>query len=169
MNIRWLSLILLFSLTLASCAPSETESLPPLPKEAPSEKPVSTSTENPLLLINNTPETVEMPSTPPPVEKFVSLAKKDLTERLKITEDKVTLVKTAEVTWPNSALGCPSPGKVYPPKKVPGYQILFTANDVTYTYNTDWSGQVVLCFQQGADGSVEPVSTAGPEIGVPIK
>ena len=123
--------------------------------------------ENPLQL-GSTPESEEM-STPPPVEKFVTLAKKDLSERLQIDINKITLQKTAERVWPNTALGCPSPGKVYQTKKVPGYQISLAANNVQYIYNTDWIGQVILCLKQGPDGSLEPVTTMGPEIGVPIK
>ncbi len=124
--------------------------------------------ENPLEL-NKTPESEEMPSTPPPVEKFVSLAKKDLADRLQIDMAGIVLAKTAEMIWPNAALGCPSPGKVYPTGKVPGYQISLVADNVEYIYNTDWTGQVILCMKQGPDGSLEPVITLGPEIGVPIK
>lgn len=169
MKIRWLSLILLLSLTLASCVPSEAEPSPSNPQEAPSEEPSSISTENPLQF-NNTPESTEMSSNPPPAEKFVSLTKQELAKHLKIAVDEITLVSTTEMTWPNAALGCPSPGKVYAQGKVPGYQIRLETGGVEYVYNTDLLGQVVLCPQYDPDNPASLIPSARtPQIGVPIK
>jgi hypothetical protein len=36
-------------------------------------------------------------------------------------------------------------------------------------YNTDQSGTIILSMLEKPDGPVVPFSTAGPEIGVPIK
>lgn len=174
MRIRWLFLILILLslLAFASCVPPQAKSIPSNPQEVLSEKLSPTPTENPLQLLRNTPESTEMPSNPPPVEKFVSLAKKDLAERLKLAVDEINLVKTAEMTWPNSALGCPSPGKVYAQGRVPGYQIRLEAKGVEYVYNTDLRGTVLLCPQYDPDhpDSNSPL-TPGPtsQIGVPIK
>ncbi|HMB23726.1 MAG: hypothetical protein ACM33V_12895 [Chloroflexota bacterium] len=113
-----------------------------------------------------------MPSNPPPVEKFVSLAKEDLAERLKIATDQITLVKTADMTWPNAALGCPSPGKVYAQGRVPGYQIRLEAGGTEYVYNTDLSGQIILCPQYDPDDlDALPSTKQGPtpHIDPPIK
>lgn len=171
MKTRWFSLAVLVSFVLASCAPSQAESLPSNPQKPPVAEASPTPTEN-VLPTSNTPEATEMPSNPLSVEKFVSLAKKDLAERLKITEDTIALVRAAEVTWPNAALGCPSPGKVYAQGKVPGYQIKLEAGGAEYVYNTDLSGQVIFCPPQNPDdpGSLSP-TTPGPtsQIGVPIK
>lgn len=170
MRIRWISLMWLLMLALASCSPAEAEPLPSYPQEAPSQEASPTSTESPLPF-DNTPESGETPSNPPPVEKFVSLAIKDLADRLKIETAEVTVVKTAEAVWPNAGLGCPSPGKVYAQGKVPGYQIRLEAGGVEYVYNTDLKGQVLLCPQQDPDNpnSLSPTQT-GPtqQIGVPI-
>lgn len=171
MKTHWFSLAVLVPLVLASCAPSGAETLPPDPQKPPFEEALPTSTEN-VLQSSNTPEATEMPSNPPPVEKFVSLAKKDLAERLKITMDGITLVKTAEMTWPNAALGCPSPGKMYAQGQVPGYQIQLKAGDVEYVYNTDLTGQVIFCPSQNPDdpASLIPAKPSPTsQIGVPIK
>lgn len=169
MRIRWISLVWLLTLALASCGPSKAEPLPSYPQEAPSQETSSISTESPLPL-DNTPESEEMPSNPPPVEKFVSLAQKDLAERLKIEVTEITLVKTEESIWPNAALGCPSPGKVYAQGKVPGYQIRLEASGVEYVYNTDLSGQVLFCPQETDDPASLSPTKNGPtqQIGVPI-
>ncbi len=172
LRIHWLLLTLLFLLALASCTSPQGESIQSPPQEALPEKPSPTPTENPLQLLRDTPESTEMPSNSPPVEKFVSLAKKDLAERLKIAADEINLVKTAEMTWPDSALGCPSPGKVYAQGRVPGYQIRLEAKGAEYVYNTDLRGTVLLCPQNDPDhpDSNAPL-TPGPtsQIGVPIK
>lgn len=110
-----------------------------------------------------------MPSNPALVEKFVSLSKKDLANRLHIKEDDIVLQKTAEMVWPNAALGCPAPGKVYAKGRVPGFQIWLETGGLKYIYNTDQAGTIILCMLEKPDGSVEPFSTAGPEIGVLIK
>ena len=171
MKTRWIVLSILISFMLVSCGsspPANADVAPLEPQSPPLEEAVIDTPENPLEL-NKTPESEEMSSTPPPVEKFVSLAKKDLADRLQIDVAGIVLGKTAEMIWPNAALGCPSPGKVYPTGKVPGYQISLVADNVEYIYNTDWTGQVILCLKQGSDGSLEPVTTVGPEINVPIK
>lgn len=173
MKIRWLSLLVLLALALASCAPSTTaEPLASNPEEASSDELPPTSTENPLPF-DNTPESKEMPSTPPPAEKFISLAKQDLAERLKVNIEGITLVQAAEMTWPNAALGCPSPGKVYAQGRVPGYRIRLETGGVEYVYNTDLSGQIILCPQSDPDDldSLLSPTVPGPtpQIGVPIK
>jgi hypothetical protein len=174
MRVHWLSLVLLLALAVASCVPSapETKSLPLNTQEVPSEQPSptsKTSNENPIQLMS-TPESTQMPSTPPPAEKFVSLAKKDLAERLKIAVDEINLVNTTEMTWPNASLGCPSPGKVYAQGRVPGYQIRLETGGLEYVYNTDLVGQVVLCPQYDPDNPASLIPSARtPQIGVPIK
>jgi hypothetical protein len=97
----------------------------------------------------STPESKETSPGPPPIEKFVSLAKKDLADRLQIDMNRITLRKTVAMVWPNAALGCPRPGKVYQTGKIPGYQISLVAPHVEYVYNTDWINQVILCLKQG--------------------
>ncbi|HEX2997644.1 MAG TPA: hypothetical protein VHP14_22665 [Anaerolineales bacterium] len=140
-------LLIVLGIMIASCS-AQTGPSEPATKEVP---PIATEKS---LEFNNTPDTQEMPSTPsnpPPVEKFVSLAKEDLAERLKIATDQITLVKTADMIWLNAALGCPSPGKVYAQGRVPGYQIRLEAGGMEYVYNTDLSGQLILCPQYDPD------------------
>jgi hypothetical protein len=175
MNIRWILLISLLALALGGCGSSpqvsakqSTDSAPANPQEIPTE-----ANENPLQLAG-TPEITDMPTYPPSADKFVNLAKQDLANLLKIDISQISLIEAAEVTWLNSALGCPSPGKTYAAGRVPGYRIRLEANGVEYIYNTDLTGQVILCAQPGdeVDGTFNdttPGSTQDPNIGVPIK
>ncbi len=168
MKIYWFLLVALVPLVLASCVPSEAES-PRDPQKPPFEEALPTSTEN-VLQSSTTPASTGIPSNPPPVEKLVSLAKKDLAGHLKITVAEISLVSATEMTWPNAALGCPSPGKVYAQGEVPGYQIRLETGGVEYVYNTDLAGQVVLCpqYDPGNPASLIP-AVRTPQIGVPIK
>lgn len=165
--IRWGLLIILLSLVLGSCGVSQagTEQAPELPPSEPQIVASENSPENPLQFIN-TPESVDMPSNLPPVEKYVSLAKKDLASRLGVEADKITLVKTAEMLWLNAALGCPRAGQFYPPGRVPGFQIWLDVEGNEYIYNTDFNGTVMLCPELNP---LVPNSNNDPTPGVPIK
>jgi hypothetical protein len=162
MRTHWITLIMiiLLSLALGSCGVSRagTEQAPELPPSEPQIVASENSPENPLQFIN-TPESVDMPSNLPPVEKYVSLAKKDLASRLKIDAEKITLVKTEEKNWLNAALGCPSIGVFYAQGRVPGYRIWLGVEGKEYDYHTDLAGQVILC---------PDTTTPTPIIGVPI-
>ena len=166
MGTHWITLILLLSLALGSCGVSQagTEQAPELPPSDPQFAPSEDSPEDPLQL-GRTPESTEMPPTPP-VEKFVALSKKDLASRLGVEADKITLVKTAEMLWLNAALGCPRPGQFYLPGRVPGFQIWLAVEGTEYIYNTDFNGTLVLCPELNPH---VPNSTNGPTPGVPIK
>ena len=159
MRIPWISLIFLLSLVLGSCGVSRagTEQAPELP-------PSEDSPENPLQS-GQTLEPTEMPSTPN-VEKFVALTKENLAKRLGIELDKISLVKTAEKLWLNSAIGCPRPGVFYPTGRVPGFQIWLDVEGTEYIYNTDFNGTVILCPELNPHA---PNADTGPTPGVPIR
>lgn len=167
MKTWWISLLFLLSLILGSCAISqaEAEKAPELPPSEPGIIPSENSTEPPLQLKRTPPDPTEMPSIPP-VEKFAALAKQDLASRLGVDADKITVVKSAEKLWLNSALGCPRPGVFYPSGRVPGFQIWLEVEGIEYIYNTDFNGTVILCPELNPH---VPNSDTDPTPGVPIK
>jgi len=166
MRTYWISLIVLSSLAVGSCGISQpgTEPAPEMPPSEPPVVPSENSTEN-SLQFPHTPESTEMPSTPP-VEKFVALSKKDLAGRRGVEADKISLVKTAEMLWLNAALGCPRPGQFYAAGRVPGFQIWLEVEGTEYIYNTDFNGTVILCPELNPH---VPNSITGPTPGVPIR
>jgi len=168
MRIHWILMLVLFSLILAGCGaglPAEAE---PTRTSRPAEvQETFTPSENPLQ--SDTPEAVEMPINPPSVEKFIDLSKKDLAGRLKINEAQIAVIKTTEIIWPDSALGCPSPGMVYAQGRVPGYRIWLKTGGTEYDYHTDLKGTVILCPALEPDApSSGDSSGPTPNIGVPI-
>ncbi len=162
MRIRWLSFILLLSIVLAGCAPSKAESVSSSRQNAASEELSPTSTENPPSL-NNTLTPQETPSDPA-IEHLVSLVKKNLAERLHIDTNSITLVKAVEVTWPDAALGCPSPGKVYAEVETPGYKIQLKADNKEYSYHTDRAEQFILCSVPNRDQAPSEIPVQPGEI-----
>jgi hypothetical protein len=163
MKTVWILLIVLLSLALAGCggaAATEETAAPTERHEIPSATPG-----NPIQL--DTAEPVDMPPNPSPVEKFIALAKKDLAERLPIDYNSITALKADEIIWPDAALGCPSPGRVYAQGRVPGYRIWLEAAGREYIYHTDLNGLVVLCPQQNPDNGSSGTGPT-PDIGVPI-
>ena len=172
---RWISFLILLALATAGCGASQVNvGAPDLSsseaQETAAQEPELNLSDTPLQL-GNTPQAADMPSTPPPVEKFIELSKKDLAERLQMDMEKITLVKTEETIWPDASLGCPAPGKVYTQGTVPGYQIWLKANGMEHVYHTDWLGQVVLCPELQPDETAPLPENTGPtpQIGVPIK
>ena len=154
MRTDWIKLILLLSLALESCGLSP-----------PAEESSSSTQESPIQL-GNTPDAIEMPTNPPPAEKFVSLSKKDLAARLQIATEKIQLVKAVEMLWLNVALGCPRPGQFYEPGRVPGFQIWLDVEGKEYIYNTDLNGILILCPELNPH---IPNLTIDSTPGVPIK
>lgn len=154
---------LLLLMGFAACVPAELMPLVPERLKPETVTPENTQTQllNPLL----TSEATDMPATPPPVEKFVSLSKQDLASRLQIDADKISLVRTEHINWLNSALGCPRPGKMYPQGRVPGYRVWLNAEGKEYLYHTDYQGKLILCPELNPD--LPGPATPTPKIGVP--
>lgn len=168
MKYRWVPLLIANMFVLASCggwsdgepsfdAPQEPQ---PVPTQEIASTPVS-------VLPQPTPQE-KIDFSDAPVEKFVSIAKDDLARSLGIPVDQVDLVNTQAITWLNSALGCPAPGKTYPQGTVPGYRIDLSANGQEYTYHTDLNGNFVLCSAVDQEEGLPIGPTTGPNIGVPI-
>jgi hypothetical protein len=126
-------------------------------------------------LMHETPQVTPMPTSAGEEglqKKITQLVIKDLATRLGIDVEGIHVISTKAIVWPNAALGCPSPGKVYAQGKVSGYQIRLGTGDTEYVYNTDQSGQFILCPQFDPDNPDDQFpTTAGPtpHIGPPIK
>ncbi len=160
--LRVSSIYLLLLVGVAACGPLEsTPSSTPEPTQTVILESTQAQPSNPSL----TQEATDMPSTPPPVEKFVSLSKKDLANRLQIDASQISLARTEHTNWLNAALGCPRPGKVYPQGRVPGYRVWLNAEGKEYLYHTDYRGKHILCPELNPD--MPGPATPTPKIGVP--
>jgi hypothetical protein len=83
----------------------------------------------------------------------VVAAKADLAERLGVDETQITVISAESVDWPNSALGCPEPGRAYSQAITPGYRIVLAVDGATYAYHASRNGSPFLCAEAGSAGS----------------
>ncbi len=79
------------------------------------------------------------PSDPPAV------AVADLSRRLGIDAQEISVVVDEEVTWRNSSLGCPEPGRVYGQGLVDGRRLVLRAEGREYAYHSDGTKKPFLC------------------------
>jgi hypothetical protein len=69
----------------------------------------------------------------------------DAARRFKVEASAVVLTRAEQVTWPNGALGCPEPGRMYTQMLVEGYRVVAKTAEGEMTYHTDARGSVVNC------------------------
>lgn len=132
------------ALVLGACAPAEpTESLSPVsPPPAGDLSPISptpsssgSETETPA---------VDISDLPPGVQNLVEQARDDLSQRLDVPQDEISLHSVEAVEWRDSSLGCPQPGMSYLQVITPGYRIILSASGQNYEYHTGLRS-VILC------------------------
>lgn len=57
----------------------------------------------------------------------------------------VKVVSAKSVDWPNGAMGCPKPGRMYTQAIVPGYRIELEAGGKKFTYHAATKGGYKRC------------------------
>lgn len=91
------------------------------------------------------------PLTPPfgtVMDAQIDAAKQDLAQRLGIDTSAIEVVEVAAVTWPDTSLGCPKPGMMYPQVLVEGIFVQLRANGQVYNYHGDGQRRLFLCDPQ---------------------
>lgn len=101
----------------------------------------------PVPLPSATPPAGEAPTVVAPSGAAAALAaaRRDLAQRQKLEESRITLVRIEAVDWPDSSLGCPQPGMMYLQVITPGYRLVLAAPGVSAEYHTDAGGRFVIC------------------------
>lgn len=75
----------------------------------------------------------------------VTMATADAAERLDVAEEQVELVTFEMVTWPDGAMGCPEPERMYTQALVEGYRIVVAAQGTELTYHGATGDDPFLC------------------------
>ena len=83
-------------------------------------------------------ETIYNNSVLPEYSPVVDIAKKDLSDRLKIPVADIALVKEEPVDWPDTSLGYPEEGMMYTQVITPGFKIILKSGDKLYEYHSDY-------------------------------
>ncbi len=72
-----------------------------------------------------------------PIELLGQAAREDLAERLDVPLEEIAVEETESVTWPDSSLGCPTPGHGYLPIKVHGLRLTLSYSRQQFRYHSD--------------------------------
>src|SRR3989304_3022362 len=83
-------------------------------------------------------ETIYNNSVLPEYSPVVDIAKKDLSDRLKIPVADIQLVKEEAVDWPDASLGYPEEGMMYAQVITPGFKIILKSGNKLYEYHSDY-------------------------------
>lgn len=76
--------------------------------------------------------------------KLSRMARKDLSSRLKVAEEAISITFIRPTTWPDASLGCPQPGATYAQGAIRGFRIELRSGGKTHRYHTDMA-MVWLC------------------------
>jgi hypothetical protein len=79
-----------------------------------------------------------------PVE-LLDKIRAELASEQGVTAAEVKVISAQSVNWPNGALGCPKPGRMYTQAIVPGYRIELEAAGKQFTYNASARGGYKRC------------------------
>jgi hypothetical protein len=85
--------------------------------------------------------TVQIPASNPVVVQAIQ----DLSTRLGIASDQISVVSAEPVVWPDGGLGCPQPGMVYPQVLRDGMRIILSAGGREYHYHNGEGRPPFLC------------------------
>jgi hypothetical protein len=75
----------------------------------------------------------------------VDWALQDAAQRTRLDPSQLRVALAEAVTWPDSALGCPEPGRQYAQALVSGYRIRIQAGGETLEYHGSLRGQPFFC------------------------
>lgn len=154
---RWSGMLAIGAIVLAACgtpaggssdAPDE-QSLPTVPPGT--EVPEATEPANepgdtpiPVEPNNGIGDGATGEDLPVSLDGPYPLAVSDLVERLGVAVEDISIVESRAVTWGDSSLGCPEPGKLYTQVLTSGWLTVLEADGKTYHYHAG-SGDPFLC------------------------
>jgi hypothetical protein len=71
----------------------------------------------------------------------------------------VKVISAVAVNWPNGAMGCAKPGRMYTQAIVPGYRVVLEAGGKQFAYNASTRGAYKRCDNAlGSLGGLKPRS-----------
>lgn len=73
----------------------------------------------------------------------------DLAQRTGVDPETIDVVTHEEVTWPDSAMGCPEPGRMYTQATVPGERLVLRAQGREFAYHAAAHRPFVYCANPG--------------------
>jgi hypothetical protein len=140
---RLLFVLVLLILLGTACAPNDGSA-------GPGEESAPTPTAEPA----NTEELPAPTKLPVDLTPAQLAALNTLAEKLNVSPDKITVISTEAVTWPDGCLGIVRMGVMCTQAEVPGFKIVLEADGQKYEIHTDEDGSVAL-MAEGAQSAGE--------------
>lgn len=109
----------------------------------------------------NQSQEVPMASPKAVSEEMVAVAKADAAQRSGKSVDEIKVLSAERVTWPNSAMGCPMPGRMYTQALVPGYRIVLSVGEQKFDYHAGSKGVPTFCPPDRATPPAASDATSG--------
>ena len=97
-------------------------------------------------------QTVEAPA------ELLDKIRAELASEQGVAAAEVKVISAQSVNWPNGALGCPKPGRMYTQAIVPGYRVELEAGGKRFTYNASTRGGYKRCGIGLGVGAMKPRS-----------
>ena len=104
--------------------------------------------------MHTVPESISM-------DQQITDAMKDLSDRIGVAADVITVKDARSVQWGSGAMGCPKPGMNYTQALVPGIRLLLEANGTIYYYHGSTGKSLFYC---PAERAKEPAYGQGSEV-----
>ena len=79
-------------------------------------------------------------ASPGPPNSVIEAARQDLSQKTKISVNRLQIQAAQRQTWPDGCLGLAKPGELCTQALVAGWRIVLTDNQKTWVYRTDSSG-----------------------------
>ncbi|NCQ89532.1 MAG: hypothetical protein GPI94_01340 [Microcystis aeruginosa LG13-03] len=79
-------------------------------------------------------------ASPGPPNSVIEAARQDLSQKTKISVNRLQIQAAQRQTWPDGCLGLAKPGELCTQALVPGWRIVLTDNQKTWVYRTNSSG-----------------------------
>ena len=95
--------------------------------------------------VSGRPEVAPAPGVPDPRPRIIRDAKIDLGARVGADISEIELTGMEATDWPDTSLGCPTPGELYAQVETAGYRITLVFQSREYIYHTDGRARVVFC------------------------
>jgi len=151
---RTATIVLVALVGITACgSDTDSSSTPPPPDASPTSTPTSTPPGNPTSTSTSTPATATATATAPATEpaddigtlgpttqRLVDVAAADLVGRFDLSasspENPIVVAVAEEVTWRDSALGCPKKDMQYMQVLTSGFRIVLEFEGTTYAYHS---------------------------------
>lgn len=108
------------------------------------------------------PERIPTTEVAPPItgevpKELLESIINDLSQRVGVDKEKITVIRGEEIVWNDGSLGCPKPGELYTQSLVNGYWVILEANGTTYDYRAADTGYFFMC-----ENKIPPAPPATP-------